>query len=246
MSAAKHALSLRCVQAPARLQWIFTPFGHKFFLNENWKYGAEARDSMFSNLGNKVDPLAYVMKVYAHFVFQIKLILIFIILLKVYREKLLEKALHAIVTPDSQNSELSNNSHSSITDALMYIEWLQDNVSTELTVARSASVTNEVCMYCIHNFIIYYISDIIYLFFVGCEDEKAHWWSCISGIAAKWFLGQDADAQNLYSRAENLPCSLSKNDDPLPRAVLASFKARKMFLEKKKSECSYIHRHLFY
>ncbi|XP_026469415.1 sterol regulatory element-binding protein 1-like [Ctenocephalides felis] len=186
LSAAKHALSLRCVQAPARLQWIFTPFGHKFFLNENWKYGQEAKESMFSNLGNKADPLAYVMKV--------------------YREKLLEKALHAIVTPDSQHSESSNNSQSSITNALMYVEWLQDNVSTELTVARTASVTNEVC----------------------CEDEKAHWWSCITGIAAKWFSG-----------LKNLPASLSAKDDPLPRAVLASLKARKMFLEKKKVNLSH-------
>lgn len=75
----------------------------------------------------------------------------------------------------------------------------------------------------------------IFFSFPGCEDEKAHWWSCITGIAAKWFLGQDLDAQNLYSRAENLPASLSAKDDPLPRAVLASLKARKMFLEKKKS-----------
>jgi sterol regulatory element-binding transcription factor 1 len=64
-------------QAPSSLQWLCTPHGHRFFLTHNWDY--TSRDSMFSSLGNLVDPLCYVTQS--------------------FREHLLEHALQSLVSP---------------------------------------------------------------------------------------------------------------------------------------------------
>lgn len=69
---------------------------------------------------------------------------------------------------------------------------------------------------------------------LGYQDEIAHWWSGVVGVAAYWLLGEDNQAERLYARVEALPESLATLSDPLPRAVLAAFIARRTFLEKSK------------
>jgi hypothetical protein len=64
----------------------------------------------------------------------------------------------------------------------------------------------------------------------GSEDELAHWWSGVVGVAAYWLLGEDSQAERLYARVETLPECLNEMTDPLPRAVLAAFRSRRASL----------------
>ena len=64
----------------------------------------------------------------------------------------------------------------------------------------------------------------------GSEDEIAHWWSGVVGVAAYWLLGEDSQAERLYTRVETLPECFNEMTDPLPRAVLAAFRSRRASL----------------
>jgi sterol regulatory element-binding transcription factor 1 len=59
----------------------------------------------------------------------------------------------------------------------------------------------------------------------GYDDEIAHWWSAVVGVAAYWLLGEDHQAESLYARVETLPAQLQSMKDPLPQAVLAAFRS---------------------
>lgn len=64
MGLAKLAAVNSCDPVPSRLQWLFTPYGYKYFLTQKFSYDCKQNDGLsFSVLGNKADPLAYVMKV---------------------------------------------------------------------------------------------------------------------------------------------------------------------------------------
>lgn len=52
-----------CKRIPERLQWLFTPYGHRFFINQKFTYEAIVSSTPFTSLGNKTDPMAYVMQV---------------------------------------------------------------------------------------------------------------------------------------------------------------------------------------
>jgi len=90
------------------LQWLFTAYGHRFFLSHRWSYGSVAA-SPFSSLGNHTDPLAYVMRV--------------------YREHLLERALQTLVAPggklDAYDEEPLRRTQTS--DVLTYVQLLMEN-----------------------------------------------------------------------------------------------------------------------
>jgi hypothetical protein len=64
------------------------------------------------------------------------------------------------------------------------------------------------------------------------EDELAHWWSAVVGVAAYWLLGEDMQAEQLYPRVETLPECLDELTDPLPRAVLAAFSSHRELLSQ--------------
>jgi sterol regulatory element-binding transcription factor 1 len=64
----------------------------------------------------------------------------------------------------------------------------------------------------------------------GEEDEAALWWAAVIGVAAYWLLGEDEGAETLATRVEALPESLSRAGDPLPRAILAAYRARRALL----------------
>ncbi|KAF4529717.1 hypothetical protein B566_EDAN015346, partial [Ephemera danica] len=66
----------------------------------------------------------------------------------------------------------------------------------------------------------------------GDEDETALWWAAVLGVAAYWLLGEDERAETLATRIEALPESLSRSGDPLPRAILAAYRARRTFLSR--------------
>lgn len=52
-----------CDPIPSRLQWIFTPYGYKFFTSQKFSYQITTPSVPFSCLGSAADPLAFVMMV---------------------------------------------------------------------------------------------------------------------------------------------------------------------------------------
>lgn len=79
-----------------------------------------------------------------------------------------------------------------------------------------------------------FLDNFVLLICLGNEDEIAHWWTSVVGVAGYWLLGEDNQAEKLYASVEAIPESLASLSDPLPRAVLATFISRRTFLEKSK------------
>lgn len=50
--------------------------------------------------------------------------------------------------------------------------------------------------------------------------QVSSWWGAFCGVVAHWLLGEDEQAEALYSTLENVPEVLKASDDPLPMAVL--------------------------
>lgn len=63
MGLAKQASMNSCDPVPSRLQWLFAPYGYKYLITQRFSYDCKIDSLPFSVLGNKADPLAYVMKV---------------------------------------------------------------------------------------------------------------------------------------------------------------------------------------
>lgn len=59
---AKQESSKLCEQI-RKFQWIFTPYGYRFFIRHNFLYDANSNESLFTTMGNKSDPMTYVTKV---------------------------------------------------------------------------------------------------------------------------------------------------------------------------------------
>lgn len=109
---AHHASLNSCDPIPSRLKWIFTPYGYKFFTSQKFSYTPSATSVPFSTLGNKADPMAYVMKV--------------------YREQLLERILQNLAGP-SDRSEMSEEDRKiHVSEVLGYVQLLLDNVSRDV------------------------------------------------------------------------------------------------------------------
>lgn len=90
------------------LNWLFTPSGKRFFVSHKWSYDAH-RESMFSQLTDKADPLAY--------------------LLLLYREHLLERAITTLVNPGNKADDAcEENAHrrTKTSDVLEYIRLLNE------------------------------------------------------------------------------------------------------------------------
>ncbi|RZF43711.1 hypothetical protein LSTR_LSTR004224 [Laodelphax striatellus] len=161
-----------------RLQWLVTPYGHRFFLSHRWIYDATSPE-LFTRLTDNSDPLAYVSRV--------------------YREHLLEKALQTLVAPGAQLTSANEDEpvrRTQTPDVLTYVQLLIDNA----TIADSRNIAY-------------------------CEDETARWWSSVIGVAAYWLLGDDSQAERMYSRVDALPTGGHTNT--LARAVLGAFRVRR-------------------
>ncbi|XP_042893981.1 sterol regulatory element-binding protein 1-like isoform X2 [Penaeus japonicus] len=162
------------------LQWLFTPSGNRFFVSHKWSYNAH-RSSMFSQLTDKADPMAY--------------------LLVLYREHLLERAISTLMNPGNRADDVcEENAHrrTKTSDVLDYIHQLNETYSSPGTS-----------------------------FGLSLRDEVSSWWGAFCGVVAHWLLGEDEQAEALYSTLENVPEVLKASDDPLPMAVLYAVRARR-------------------
>ncbi|XP_045621713.1 sterol regulatory element-binding protein 1 isoform X2 [Procambarus clarkii] len=162
------------------LGWLFTPSGKRFFVSHKWSYDAH-RESMFSQLTDKADPLAY--------------------LLLLYREHLLERAITTLVNPGNKADDVcEENAHrrTQTSDVLEYIHLLNETYNGSGTSLG-----------------------------IFCRDEVCCWWGSLFEVVAHWLLGDDDQAESLYSTVENVPEALKISDDPLPMAVLYAARARR-------------------
>jgi sterol regulatory element-binding transcription factor 1 len=92
-----------------KLQWLFTAYGHRFFVSHHWSYGC-VTGSTFSSLGNRADPLAYV--------------------IRVYWEHLLDRALQTLLAPGGRldaNDEEPLRRTQTTSDVLTYVHLLMEN-----------------------------------------------------------------------------------------------------------------------
>uniref|UniRef100_A0AAY4CAH8 Sterol regulatory element-binding protein 1 n=1 Tax=Denticeps clupeoides TaxID=299321 RepID=A0AAY4CAH8_9TELE len=76
-----HFTSVSLCSSP---QWLCHPLGHRFFVDGDWSIRSTPKESIYSQAGNTVDPLAQVTQA--------------------FRENLLEKALHCVVQPREEKT----------------------------------------------------------------------------------------------------------------------------------------------
>lgn len=220
--------SLMCSHIPARLQWAFTPYGYRFLVSHRFRYESHTPEtSIFSKLGNKADPLSFVVRD--------------------YREHLLEKSIQCLVGSGSNSkdevnkdskikcrhqeekhsaeSEASPNSSadensdgaegektfkgSQISDVLSYTQLVKHTMSVEKAVQfadKNSLADNQK---------------------TWCEDRLAQWWCNLLSVAALWLLGEDHDAEKLYAFIEKWPIQFDCLESKLPKALFAAWNARK-------------------
>uniref|UniRef100_T1JCH3 BHLH domain-containing protein n=1 Tax=Strigamia maritima TaxID=126957 RepID=T1JCH3_STRMM len=135
--------------------------------------------------------------------------------MQLFREHLIEKALYTLVLPGSRKTRNGKQPKRRFqtSDILQFVQQLMEcssaagapkNVATSI---RSGSLKSG-------------------------TDEVAQWWAAVIGVAAYWLLGEDEQAERLYPIVESLPPLLEHAKDPLMRAILVAFKARRVYLSQ--------------
>lgn len=102
LSSARQACLSPSGSVPPAMQWLCHPLGHRFFVDEDWSIRSTPKESIYSQAGNSVDPLAQVTQA--------------------FREHLLEKALYCVAQPQGDNTLTDGDGEYS--DALEYLQLL--------------------------------------------------------------------------------------------------------------------------
>lgn len=87
---------------PPAMQWLCHPLGHRFFVDGDWAVRSTPKESIYSQAGNTVDPLAQVTQA--------------------FREHLLEKALYCVAQPHGDKNP--SEGQGEYADALEYLQLL--------------------------------------------------------------------------------------------------------------------------
>uniref|UniRef100_A0AAQ5Y7B4 Sterol regulatory element-binding protein 1 n=1 Tax=Amphiprion ocellaris TaxID=80972 RepID=A0AAQ5Y7B4_AMPOC len=85
---------------PPAMQWLCHPLGHRFFVDGDWAIRSTPKESIYSQAGNTVDPLAQVTQA--------------------FREHLLEKALYCVAQPHGEKNP--SQGEGEYADALEYLQ----------------------------------------------------------------------------------------------------------------------------
>lgn len=102
LSSARQACLSSSGCVPPAMQWLCHPLGHRFFVDGDWAIRSTPKESIYSQAGNTVDPLAQVTQA--------------------FREHLLEKALYCVAQPHGEKSP--NQAEGEYADALEYLQLL--------------------------------------------------------------------------------------------------------------------------
>nr|XP_040240589.2 sterol regulatory element-binding protein 1 [Anopheles coluzzii] len=228
-----------------RFRWLFTPYGFRFLTTSRFRYGErmDGSTALFTTLCNSADPIEYVMRE--------------------YRLNLLQQALQLLVgsghertvrdpgsgpgspgkgsaagpgpltgketkedhhhgSKSSEAADLTATGSGVSGDILHFTELLQDTFGLEKPVPfDGCSVHGTDC----------------------CFDELAHWWCNLLRVAGFWLLGEDELAEALYGQVETLPAAMQQLEDPLARALLLAFHAKRGLITKTESSFETIFGH---
>ncbi|XP_062388233.1 sterol regulatory element-binding protein 1 isoform X2 [Sardina pilchardus] len=102
LSSARLACLSPSGSVPPAMQWLCHPLGHRFFVDGDWTVRSSPRESLYSQAGNAVDPLAQVTQA--------------------FREHLLEKALYCVAQPRGEKP--TSEGEGEYSDALEYLQLL--------------------------------------------------------------------------------------------------------------------------
>ncbi|KAM8825091.1 sterol regulatory element-binding protein 1 [Synchiropus picturatus] len=102
LSSARQACLSSSGSVPPAMQWLCHPLGHRFFVDGDWAIRSTPKESIYSQAGNTVDPLAQVTQA--------------------FREHLLEKALYCVAQPRGEKSPSKGDGE--YADALEYLQLL--------------------------------------------------------------------------------------------------------------------------
>ncbi|XP_061556143.1 sterol regulatory element-binding protein 1 isoform X2 [Phycodurus eques] len=102
LSSARQACLSSSGNVPPAMQWLCHPLGHRFFVDGDWAIRSIPKESIYSQAGNTVDPLAQVTQA--------------------FREHLLEKALYCVAQPKGEKSPSQGDGE--YADALEYLQLL--------------------------------------------------------------------------------------------------------------------------
>ncbi|XP_077591347.1 sterol regulatory element-binding protein 1 isoform X1 [Stigmatopora nigra] len=102
LSSARQACLSSIGSVPPAMQWLCHPLGHRFFVDGDWAIRSVPKESIYSQAGNTVDPLAQVTQA--------------------FREHLLEKALYRVAQPKGEKTP--SHGEGEYADALEYLQLL--------------------------------------------------------------------------------------------------------------------------
>ncbi|KAJ4931961.1 hypothetical protein JOQ06_010397 [Pogonophryne albipinna] len=102
LSSARQTCLSSSGSVPPAMQWLCHPLGHRFFVDGDWAIRSTPKESIYSQAGNTVDPLAQVTQA--------------------FREHLLEKALYCVAQPHGEKSP--DQGEGEYADALEYLQLL--------------------------------------------------------------------------------------------------------------------------
>ncbi|XP_056609247.1 sterol regulatory element-binding protein 2-like isoform X1 [Triplophysa dalaica] len=179
---------------PDSLLWIFTPLGRQFFLSCDWSVRSESSEQIFTSQRDQVDPVAQLHRCFC--------------------EKLLERAVHTLIEPQSGKHTEDSGEFSGVLEFLQLL-----NTCTEDSAPSTApfpALANH--------------------FTAPVRDPVCRWWASVLKAAVHWLQGDDASVRSLLSEAERMPRALHSLDHPLPKAVLALCKAVQMSVCPQKGE----------
>ncbi|MFT7798961.1 sterol regulatory element-binding protein 1-like isoform X1 [Arapaima gigas] len=118
LSSARQACLSPSGSIPPAMQWLCHPVGHRFFVDGDWAVRSTPKESIYSQAGNTVDPLAQVTQA--------------------FREHLLEKALYCIAQLQSERAP--GKSEGEYSDALEYLQLLTSSSDAAGATTQSFAI----------------------------------------------------------------------------------------------------------
>ncbi|XP_059415089.1 sterol regulatory element-binding protein 2 isoform X4 [Carassius carassius] len=179
---------------PDSLRWIFTPLGRQFFLSCDWSVRAESSEQIFTSQRDDADPIARLHRCFC--------------------EKLLERAVHTLIEPQSSKRAEDSGEYTGVLEFLQLLNSCTEDSAP--STAPFPALANQSS--------------------TPVRDPVCRWWASVLKAAVHWLQGDDASVRSLLAEAERMPRALHTLDHPLPRAVLALCKAVQMSVCPQKGE----------
>ncbi|XP_068192767.1 sterol regulatory element-binding protein 2 [Antennarius striatus] len=183
---------------PDCLRWLFTPLGRQFFRSCDWSVKSDTTDGMYTSQRDPADPIAQLHRCFC--------------------QKLLERAVHTLIQPQSDNEPGKHKNESGeFANALDFLQLLNSCTEDSPSACPPFSTPPNHTM-------------------TSVGDPVSRWWALVLKAAVHWLQGDDAAVRSLLAEAERMPRALHTLDHPLPKAVLLLCKAVHLSVSPLKGE----------